>query len=463
LPGKSIVEFKEIIIPIALTIAGSDSGAGAGIQADLKTFAASGVYGLSVVTAVTAQNTLGVQDIHVIPPGTIRAQIDSVMVDMGAQAIKSGMLANKATIDAVAEAVAKHEGIPYVLDPVMVAKSGDALLAEDAVESMRKRLVPLATVVTPNLDEASALADMAVVDIDSMKLAAEKIHAMGASAVVVTGGHLDGPPIDLLYDGHDHELFEGDRVESKNTHGTGCTFAAAIAAELSKGNSVSHAVTSAKKYLREAIEFAEPLGSGYGPVNHFYRMRRDAQSYQVIRDLSAAVRRLEEKPKAGLLVPEVQSNLAMGLPGANSPADVAAFPGRLVRFHDSIRTLADPEFGASSHIAKIVLTAMRYDPECRTVLNVFYSKEILAAVRELDLFIVSFNRKMEPHDVKEREGSSLEWGSEQAIQEHGRVPDIIYDLGDEGKEPMIRILGPTPGHVVDIALRIVDMVAGNPV
>ena len=446
------------MIPTALTIAGSDSGGGAGIQADLKTFVALGVYGTSAITAVTAQNTVGVQGIHDIPAENIILQIDSVLTDIGAQAIKTGMLSNVATIAAVADTLQRYEGIPLVVDPVMVAKSGDALLASDAAAVLVERLIPLATVVTPNMDEAQVLTGLAVTDVESMKAAAQQIHAMGADAVVVKGGHLDGAAIDVLYDGgrDSFELFEAERINSENTHGTGCTFASAVTAELAKSVSVKQAVSTAKCYLHDAIRHAMPTGKGHGPVNHVHALYEAAERHDVLNALATAVRRLEETPEAGLLVPEVQSNLAMGIPGAKTPADVAAFPGRLVRFHRNIRIVAGPEFGASSHIAKIVLTAMRHDPNKRAVMNILYTKEILTACRSLDLFVASFNRKMEPHDVKEREGSSLEWGTEQVIREHQTVPDIVYDVGDEGKEPMIRIIAADPDNVVDIALQIVD-------
>ena len=447
------------MIPTVLTIAGSDSGGGAGIQADLKTFTALGVYGTSAITAATAQNTVGVQGIHEIPAENIVLQIESVLTDIGAQAIKTGMLSNVATIVAVSDTLQRYEGIPLVVDPVMVAKSGDALLASNATTILIDRLIPLATVVTPNMDEAQALTGLAVTDVESMKAAAQEIHAMGADAVVVKGGHLEGAAIDVLYDGDSDsfELFKAERIDTENTHGTGCTFASAIAAELAKGVAVKQAVATAKCYLHDAICHAMPTGKGHGAVNHAHALYEAAERHNVLNTLAMAVCRLEETPEAGSLVPEVQSNLAMGIPGAKSPADVAAFPGRLVRFHRNIRTISGPEFGASSHIAKIVLTCMRHDPNKRAVMNILYTKEILAACRSLDLFVASFNRKMEPHDVKEREGSSLEWGTEQVIREHDEaVPDIVYDLGDEGKEPMIRIIAADPDKVVDIALQIVD-------
>ena len=207
--------------PKALTIAGSDSGGGAGIQADLKTFAALGVYGTSVLTAITAQNTLGITAVHEIPADVVRAQIDAVLSDIGADAVKTGMLSTSQIIGAVAEELGRLRVERLVVDPVMVAKSGDRLLREEAVGTLRKRLLPLAEVVTPNIPEAETLAGMRITSKDQARQAAEIIASMGARSVVVKGGHLPGPPVDLLYDGREFQEFEAVRIETRNTHGTG--------------------------------------------------------------------------------------------------------------------------------------------------------------------------------------------------------------------------------------------------
>lgn len=439
----------------ALTIAGSDSGGGAGIQADLKTFAACGVYGMSAITSVTAQNTVGVQGIYNLPDEAVAQQIDSVLSDIGAHAIKIGMLAHAGIIKTVAESLKPYADIPLVVDPVMVSKSGDTLLASEAVATLIEMLLPQATVITPNLDEAAALTGIKATDIQGMQDIARKLHDMGARQVVVKGGHLEGPAVDVLFDGVTFDTFEADRIDTPNTHGTGCTFSSAIAAELAKGADVNTAVENAKAYLTEAIRYAEPIGSGQGPVHHFHTLYREVEKRDVLDQLSAAVRRLEEA-HAGALIPEVQSNLGMGLSGAKTFDDVAAFPGRLIRLHRDIRSVAPPEFAASTHVAKIVLTAMKRDPEMRAVMNIRYDDEMLDACRALNLPMASFDRHDEPQDVKEREGSSLEWGTAEVIRETGTVPNIIYDIGDEGKEPMIRILGRDPNHIVDIALAILE-------
>ena len=259
--------------PRALTIAGSDSGGGAGIQADLKTFAAYGVYGASAVTAVTAQNTLGVTDWLAMPPELVGKQIDAVLSDIGADAVKTGMLANAAIIGIVAEKMREHGVTQLVVDPVMVAKGGHKLLEDDAVAALIRDLLPLALVVTPNIPEAEVLTGRRIITWDDAREAAAQIAGMGAKTVVVKGGHFDdtASSTDLFFDGQHFRDFTSIRVQTTSTHGTGCTFASAIAAGLAKGLGVPGAVALAKSYVTLAIQHAYPVGGGHGPVHHFYR------------------------------------------------------------------------------------------------------------------------------------------------------------------------------------------------
>ena len=264
------------LVPVALTIAGSDSGAGAGIQADLKTFAAHGVYGVCAITAITAQNTQGVSAVEVASADAVRAQIRAVAADFDIRAAKTGMLATAELVRVVAAAVRDLRVPNLVVDPVMVAKSGDALLAADAVESLRTALLPLAAVVTPNLPEAEALAGMAIRSEHDAEEAARRIAALGPAAVVVKGGHADSAEIvDLLFDGVTVRAFRQPRIPGSNTHGTGCTFAAAVAAHLAYGRSLADAVPVAQRYVAGAIAGAPGLGRGHGPMDHFWQVRRD--------------------------------------------------------------------------------------------------------------------------------------------------------------------------------------------
>ncbi|GAA0963252.1 bifunctional hydroxymethylpyrimidine kinase/phosphomethylpyrimidine kinase [Actinocorallia libanotica] len=258
--------------PRVLTVAGSDSGGGAGIQADLKTMLALGVHGMSVLCAVTAQNSLGVQGYWELPPEAVEAQLDSVLSDIGAQAVKTGMLASTALVEVVAARLARH-GAPVVVDPVGVSKHGDRLLAEEAVDAVRQVLLPVAEVVTPNLWEVELLTGVKVESERDQRRAAEAVKAFGPRWVLVKGGHLPDAPVDLLYDGEEMHTFTAPRHDNRHTHGTGCTLASAIASRLALGDTVPEAVAAAKEYVTGALAAGFPLGAGIGPVDHGWRMR----------------------------------------------------------------------------------------------------------------------------------------------------------------------------------------------
>lgn len=253
----------------ALTIAGSDSGGGAGIQADLKTFMARGVFGMSAITAVTAQNTLGVQGIHSIPNDVIAKQIDMVIEDIGVDAVKTGMLGTSEVIELVVEKLKQHKIEVLVVDPVMVAKGGARLLQQDAADSLITKLLPIASIITPNIPEAEVITGMKIQTLEEMEFAAKKLVAMGAKAAVVKGGHREAEPVDVFYDGVEVLLLSGERFDTRHTHGTGCTFSACIAAELAKGKSMAESVRVAKSFITEAISKVLGLGHGHGPTNHW--------------------------------------------------------------------------------------------------------------------------------------------------------------------------------------------------
>ncbi len=256
----------------ALTIAGSDSSGGAGIQADLKTFAALGVYGTSAITAVTAQNTLGVTAVLAIPADLVTAQIEAVAGDIDVHATKTGMLATAAIVEAVAAAIEELELPNVVVDPVMVAKSGDRLLDDDGIEMLRLELLPLARVVTPNIPEAEVLAGIRIDSAASAREAARRIKDLGPAAVIVKGGHGEGEElVDLLFDGDEFHEYRTPRVHTRNTHGTGCTFASAVAAALASGSGLTDATASAQAYVTGALRSGLSIGHGHGPLDHFWK------------------------------------------------------------------------------------------------------------------------------------------------------------------------------------------------
>ncbi|WP_458414149.1 bifunctional hydroxymethylpyrimidine kinase/phosphomethylpyrimidine kinase [Schinkia sp. CFF1] len=254
----------------ALTIAGSDSGGGAGIQADLKTFQELGVYGMSAITAITAQNTTGVQGVYPVSTEGIAKQIDSIGTDLTPDAVKTGMLFNSEIIKVVAEKIKKYQWKNLVVDPVMIAKGGAPLLQEEAIAALKQYLLPLSAVVTPNIPEAEVISGRKIKSLEDRKEAAKMIYNLGAGNVMIKGGHEDAEQmIDLLYDGKDFYQYESKRIETKNTHGTGCTFSAAITSQLAKGNKVDSAIQVAKDFIQAAIEDDLHIGSGHGPTNHW--------------------------------------------------------------------------------------------------------------------------------------------------------------------------------------------------
>ncbi len=256
----------------ALTIAGSDCSGGAGIQADLKTFSAHGVFGMSVITSVVAENTSRVISVENISPQGIADQIDAVFEDIQVDAVKVGMLNDAEHMSIVAEKLAQYQPAAIVIDPVMVAKGGHALMQQEALDTLRKKIIPMALILTPNIPEAETIAKMSIRNVEDMKKAAAAIYAMGAKNVLVKGGHLDGDAVDVLYDGQNYSIYSNERIDTKNTHGTGCTYSSAIAANLAKGLAPMAAVQNAKDYVTTAIRYSLAIGKGHGPTNHFYEL-----------------------------------------------------------------------------------------------------------------------------------------------------------------------------------------------
>ncbi len=443
-------------LPRVLTIAGSDSGGGAGIQADLKTITVLGGFGMSAVTALTAQNTTGVQGIFEVDRDFVAKQIDSVLTDIGADAVKTGMLSRAEVIQVVAEKIQAWRIEKLVVDPVMVAKGGASLLQADAKDLLVSKLLPLAYVLTPNIPEAEELAEIKIETPQHMKEAAQAIKRLGPRYVLVKGGHLTaaaGEMIDILYDGSTFTAYAGERIATRDTHGTGCTYAAAIATLLAQGKPVREAVEKAKEYLTAAIRSSLRLGAGSGPTNHLAPLIQELTRFRQLKALQDAYDTLAKEP-CGHLIPEVQSNLGYALPDARDPNDVAAFPGRIVRLGEGVARVAGPAYGASSHIARIILTVKGFAGDYLSAMNIRCSEEIIGACGELGYAVEHFSRDAEPPETAAREGGTLEWGTAEVLKKTGTTPDMIYDLGAKGKEPMIRVLGREPQEVVQKILNI---------
>ena len=449
------------MIPV-LTIAGSDSGGGAGLQQDLKVFTILGAYGSSVVTALTAQNTQGVHGVYPVESGFVRSQIEVVLDDIKPVAIKTGMLADASVVEVVADVLGRRrEGTRLVVDPVMVAKGGQPLLAENAVEVLKTKLLPLANVFTPNIPEAEALLGRRIHGLEDMKRAAadlikQAIYPLSNSpspCVILKGGHLPGDPIDILASEDDLMELPGIRIPTRNTHGTGCTFSAALTVFLAKGLCMADAAKKAKDFTEQAIRGAVSIGRGIGPTNPWSVIENEIARYPVIEALEAAWKRLSSFPSRPM-VPEVQMNFGYALPWAGSVQDVAAFPGRIVGLENGVARIRGPAYGASSHVARTILTAMGHDRGYRSAMNIRYDLDYLKRAQDLGYSMAEFSRKDEPEEIRLKEGSTLIWGVKRAIDGAGMVPDIIHDTGAVGKEPMIRVFGHDPTEVVDKALRL---------
>ncbi len=436
-----------------LTIAGSDSGGGSGIQADLKTIQSLGGYGMSVITALTAQNTVGITGIMPVDPDFVALQLEAVLGDIGADCIKIGMLASARIVRVVAEKISKYRIEKVVIDPVMASKRGDVLLDEDGREALIRELFPLGYVITPNIPESEILTKKRIVSVPEMKKAARKIRKLGPKNVLIKGGHLDEAPLDILHDGYQDYEFSSQRVLTRHTHGTGCTLASALATFLAQGLPLIESIDKAKRYLYRALRFSLPLGRGIGPANHYASIAREIARSQVIEQLGEALERLK-RLNIGHLIPEVQSNLAYAIPYAESVDDVASFPGRIIRMLNSVNTVASARFGASRQIHHLVLAAMEYDSDKRAAMTIAYSEILVRRIRSLGYSVAEFDRTRTPPDVQEEEGSTLAWGVQDVMEELGRVPDAIFDRGAIGKVPLIRLFGRDPSAIVDLIARL---------
>lgn len=437
---------------VALSVAGSDSGAGAGIQADLKTFSALGVYGCTAITAITAQNTQRVAEISEIPPEMIKAQIMSVRSDSPPDAVKIGMVYSKQGIRAVSDAL-KNVKAPIVLDPILAAGTGAKLLREDAVADFLK-LIPLATLVTPNRMEAEKLSGVSIKSESDGIRAAERIRALGAKNVIVKGGHFGRATVtDLLLDGKGRlTKISNPRVDIEESHGSGCNFSAFVTAYFARGFALEESCRMANEYVHAAIKNTVRVGRGLPVTNPLSAIYRDAMRYSVVQELQQAVDRLASLKGFYNLIPETQTNFVYALADAAGHADIAGVSGRIVKAGERAIPVSRIEFGASRHMANAILAYMSVDPATRSVINIRFDQEILETCRSL-FMVSSYDRNKEPKSVKKKEGSTISWGTKDALMRRPGA-DVIYHKGDIGKEPMITVFGRNPAQVADKIQRI---------
>ena len=340
-----------------------------------------------------------------------------------------------------------------VIDPVVISSSGKRLLTKNGIDALKQYLLPLASLVTPNIKEAELLSGIKIKNLSDTKRAARAILKTGVRAVLITGGHLRGTPDDLFFDGKDMHIYSSKRLTNLDIHGTGCVFSAAITAGLAQGVTVRESIRNAKKYIGEAILGAIYPGNGAPCVEPNALIYKENEKFQTLCELNNAIE-IFKKERIGNLIPEVQTNIGLGLSNATKHEDVLAIPGRVIKNGEDIFTGAQPQFGGSRHVANIVLTVMQHEPDQRAVMNITYTDTLLRFCKKLKFKIASFDRAKEPRSVRVREGSSLEWGTEKAIINYGSVPDIIYDLGGIRKEEMIRVIAKDMGSLVDKILSI---------
>jgi hydroxymethylpyrimidine/phosphomethylpyrimidine kinase len=440
-------------LKVALSIAGSDSGAGAGIQADIKTFSALGVYAGTAITAITAQNTRRVSSIFPLPPKIVSEQIDSFLVDFSPSAIKIGMVYNKGIIDAVSNSLRKTKA-HVVVDPVIAAGTGAALMRDDALDALITKLLPVCDLLTPNRMEAEKLAGMKISSENDAADAARKIKRYGARSVIVKGGHFGGREVvDVLLDSASRvKRISSPRIRIAESHGSGCNFSAAATAFLAKGIDLEQSCRRANEYVHHAISKAERLGKGLPVTNPLSSIYNDSTRYRVIEDLQRAVEAVSATAKFHLLIPETQTNFVYALPDASALSDVAGVRGRIVKIGSTSVPASFIEFGASTHMASAVLAYMAVRPPFRAAINIRHDDELVRLCRSL-FKTSSYDRRQEPSEIKAREGSTMAWGISSALR---KVPDadVIYHEGDIGKEAMINIFGISPAEVTTKIKRI---------
>jgi hydroxymethylpyrimidine/phosphomethylpyrimidine kinase len=444
--------------PVVLTIAGSDSGGGAGIQADLKTVEATGGFGTSAITAVTAQNTTGVESSHVLPVAELEAQVEAVRSDFDLRAVKTGMLATAEVVETVADHAADLE-CPVVVDPVMVAESGDRLLAADA-EAAYEDLIAEAALVTPNAAEAAVLTDVDVggsghPDEAGARLAGQRLLAMGADAALVTGGHVPGDEVlDVLVTPDAVEVARHPRIDTDATHGSGCTLSAAVATRLAQGEPLVDAVGRSVAFMERAVRYHNDVGEAPGAVHHLVALRNEAARD----DTAEAVRDLVDRFVAAAvrpLVPEVGMNVVGATPYAEAVDETAAVEGRVTKTMGGVHPNRGVRFDASSHVARFLLAAREFHPDLRFAVNCRFDDDVEAALDALEWRVAEYDRGAEPEDVKAREGSTMQWGARQAFGGDGATPGsadpdgdgrpvAVVDRGEVGREAITKVVAETP-------------------
>ncbi len=434
---------------VALSIAGSDSGAGAGIQADLKTFTSLGVYGCTAITAVTAQNTQEVSSVFEVTPECITEQIRSVILDMPPDAIKIGMVYNKPNIQTIRR-VLKGSKVPIVLDPILSAGTGGKLLLPEAFESFKADLIPLSTIITPNRIEAQKITGIQIISRSDIAKAARKIKNLGAKNVIIKGNRFEKKQVADILLTSEGRLIEvsNSKLSSEEMHGTGCNFSAAITAFLARNFSIIDAFKLANKYVRDSLQNALKIGKGLLVSNPASSMYDYASRYVVLKGLQRAIEDIETSDNFGILLPETQSNIAFALPDARELDHIAAIKGRIIKIGDTARSASSMvEFGASKHVGSALLAYMTVNRLVRSAMNIKYDEKIRKITKAV-FKVSNYDRSKEPRHILKKEGMSIFWGIKYALAKNPEA-EIIYHEGAIGKEPMCIIFASNPAEVVN--------------
>jgi len=446
-----------MLIRAALTIAGSDSSGGAGIQADMKTMSALGIYSCTVITAITAQNTSNVDHILPLNADIIKKQIISILSDIPIHAIKIGMVYNNEIITAVSD-ILRNLKIPIILDPIVSAGTGAQLLQREFLSDFKTKLIPICDVVTPNINEAEKLSGIKIKNESDIKKTALKIQKQGARNVVIKGGHFRNEEmiiIDTILDEFGKfTVIKNPRMKIVETHGSGCNFSAAVTAFVALKFPIVKACIMANKYVHNSIVNTLKIGKGIPVNNPISTMYEESCKYKVMEELANAVDQLINIKNFEKLIPETQSNIAYAIPYAKKIEDVAGVNGRIVKVGVRSVPTSGIKFGASRHVASSILEYMKINQLVRSALNIKNDKKILDKCNRL-FRVTHYERELEPKTIKNKEGKSISWGVSRALSKNPDA-DIIYHTGDMGKEPMIIIFGQNPQEVVDKVKKILN-------
>jgi hydroxymethylpyrimidine kinase / phosphomethylpyrimidine kinase / thiamine-phosphate diphosphorylase len=444
-----------MILRSVLSIAGSDSSSGAGIQADLKTLSSLGTYGCSAITAITVQNTKKIFEVFPIPSEIVIRQINSVLNDIRIDAIKIGMVYDGIIINKIFK-ILKNTNIPIIVDPIFTSTSGKNLIKYEAIKALTKKILPIAAIITPNINEATQLSGIDIKNKEDLVKSLIKMKKLGPKNVIVKGGHLlSEHSIDTLIDDKLNIIeFSNSRISIPENHGSGCNFSAALSAYISQGYEIPIACKLANEFINSVLKNLLYIGKGYPVTDTALTTSSSAFKFHVIEELSIAINELEAITDVGKLIPETQSNFAYAIPNATSIKEVAGIKGRIVRIDQKVKASSCIEFGATQHIASAVISYMNINPLMRAGFNIKYDKKIIELLQSF-MKVSEYDRRLEPQKLKEKEGYTIQWGVKKAILKDKEVRGI-YHKGDIGKEPMIILFAHNPAEIVEYLRKLIE-------